>query len=249
LWPTLRAHAEFILGRALSQTQGIAALESTIPERLRAEPSVFGGATGSEVLVEICRAVVPPDAAMDRLGGEHVRLRRGEQYRLLEECALIDAERAALPRLEAQDLGDALVDAPGPEFACVLYALRELNVLSVTRSAEPRSDAATRRGADPLDDEAIRRAVGARRALVDEADYFTLLGVPRSATGYHIRRAFLDLQIAFAPSVVLRPGTLELRDDVEVILDVLREAYEVLRDTARRERYRRALEAAPPGAR
>lgn len=248
LWPTLRAHAEFILGHALSQTQGVAALETVVPERLRAEPSVFGGATGSEVLVEICRRVVPPDTAVERLGGEHVRLRRGEHFRLLDECALGDRERAALSRAEEQQLGDALLDAPGEEFACVLYALRELSVLSVSRVAEPRSGAETRRAADPLDDEAIRRAVRARRALVDDADYFTLLGVPRSATGYQVRRAFLDLSRAFDPSVVLRPGTLELRDDVDVILDVLREAYDVLREPVRRERYRRAIEAMPPGA-
>jgi hypothetical protein len=247
LWPTLRAHAEFILGRALSQTQGVAALEATIPERLRAEPSVFGGATGSEVLVDICRTVVPPDTAVDRLGGEHVRLRRGEQYRLLEECALGDDERAALATVETQLLGDALTDAPSEEFACVLYALRELSVLTATRPVEPRSQAATRRAADPLDDEAIRHAVRARRALVDEADYFTLLGVPRSATGYQVRRAFIDLRRAFDPSLVLRPATLDLRDDVDVILEVLHEAYDVLREPTRRERYRRALEAPPPG--
>lgn len=246
LWPTLRAHAEFILGRALSQITGVAALETTVPERLRAEPSVFGGATGSEVLVEICRKVVSPDVALERLGGEHVRLRRGEHFRLLEECAIGDDERAALPKLEALDLGDALAAAPGEEFPCVVYALRELGVLVVTRS-EPRSDAETRRRVDPLDDAAIRRAVLARRALVDEADYFTLLGVPRSATGYHIRRAYLELKRAFDPSVVLRPGTLELRDDVDVIIDVLQEAYDVLREPVRRERYRRALEASPPG--
>jgi hypothetical protein len=249
LWPTLRAHAEFILGRALSQTRGVAALEATIPERLRAEPSVFGGATGSEVLVEICRSVVAPDTAVDRLGGPHVRLRRGEQYRLLEECALGDAERSALSTIEAQALGDALTAAPNDEFACVLYALRELSVLSVTRPAAPTSDVETRRAVDTLDDDAVRRAVRARRALVDEADYFALLGVPRSATGYQVRRAFLDLRRVFDPSVVLRPGTLELRDDVDVILDVLQEAYDVLREPARRERYRRALEAPPPGPR
>jgi hypothetical protein len=210
---------------------------------------VFGGATGSEVLVDICRTVVPPDTAIDRLGGEHVRLRRGEQYRLLEECALGDDERAALATVETQLLGDALTDAPSEEFACVLYALRELSVLTATRPVEPRSQAATRRAADPLDDEAIRRSVQARRALVDEADYFTLLGIPRSATGYQVRRAFIELRRAFDPSMMLRPATLDLRDDVDVILEVLQEAYDVLREPARRERYRRALEALPPGVR
>jgi hypothetical protein len=126
-----------------------------------------------------------------------------------------------------------------------LYALRELAVFDVLeRPKTPRPG--SRRTPDPLDDEAIRRAVRARRALVDDGDYFTLLGVPRSATGYHIRKAFVDLRRVFEPGVVLRPGTLDLRDDVSIINDVLDEAYEVLRDPTKRDRYRRALEAVPP---
>jgi hypothetical protein len=245
LWPTLRAHAEFILSRALAQTEGVAALEVSVPERLRAEPSVFGGATGSEVLVEVCRRVVDVESAIRRLGGEHVRLVAGAHYRLLDECALSDAERAALPRLASLDLGDALGDAPNEEFACVLYALRELSVLKTVRSAAPRSQH-VRKGVDPLDDEAIRKAVLARRALVEDGDYFMLLGVPRSATGYHVRQAYLDLRRSFDPGTVLRPATLDLTMDVELINEVISEAYEVLRDPTRRERYRRAIEAVPP---
>ena len=37
----------------------------------------------------------------------------------------------------------------------------------------------------------------------------------------------------------------DLRDDVDAILFVIDEAYEILADDLRRERYRRALEAAP----
>jgi hypothetical protein len=37
----------------------------------------------------------------------------------------------------------------------------------------------------------------------------------------------------------------ELRDDVDLIIAVLDEAYEILQDNARRERYRRALAADP----
>jgi hypothetical protein len=43
----------------------------------------------------------------------------------------------------------------------------------------------------------------------------------------------------------LRPSTLDLRDDLDTILEVLDEAYEILRDQQRRERYRRAIESTP----
>ena len=47
------------------------------------------------------------------------------------------------------------------------------------------------------------------------------------------------------PGQVLRQSTLDLADDVDTILEVLDEAYEILRDQQRRERYRRAIESMP----
>ncbi len=98
---------------------------------------------------------------------------------------------------------------------------------------------------DPIDDEALRAKIEARRALVDEGDYFALLGVPRGATGYDIRRSYVELRRQFDPAETMRQSTLDLRDDLETILEVLDEAYEILRDQQRRERYRRAIESTP----
>jgi hypothetical protein len=44
---------------------------------------------------------------------------------------------------------------------------------------------------------------------------------------------------------LLSAETADLHDAVRLILEVLDEAYEVLRDGHRRERYRRAIEALP----
>jgi curved DNA-binding protein CbpA len=81
--------------------------------------------------------------------------------------------------------------------------------------------------------------------LVDDGDYFALLGVPREATGYEVRRAFLELRRAFDPSRVLTPEIADLADDVRKIVVVLEEAYDILKDAARRDRYRRAIEGSP----
>jgi DnaJ-class molecular chaperone len=80
---------------------------------------------------------------------------------------------------------------------------------------------------------------------VCEGDYFTLLGISRDATGYEVRRAFLELRHAFEPSRILTPEVKDLEDDVRTIISVLDEAYEILKDSARRERYRRALGEGP----
>src|SRR6185312_906595 len=99
---------------------------------------------------------------------------------------------------------------------------------------------------DPLDEEAIRQRVRARLALVEDGDYFSLLGVARGATGYEIRRAYLELRRSFEPGRVLTAATADLAADVRLVAEVLDEAYEILREPHRRERYRRAIEAGPP---
>jgi curved DNA-binding protein CbpA len=96
-----------------------------------------------------------------------------------------------------------------------------------------------------LDAEAVRERVRARLQLVEDGDYFALLGVPRDATGYELRRAFLELRRAFDPSRVLTTEVSDLADDVRKIATVLEEAYDILKDAARRERYRRAIDAVP----
>jgi preprotein translocase subunit Sec63 len=96
-----------------------------------------------------------------------------------------------------------------------------------------------------IDAEALRERVRARSQLVDDGDYFAVLGVARDATGYEVRRAFLELRRAFDPSRMLTPEVADLAGDVRKITVVLEEAYEILKDTARRDRYRRAIEAVP----
>ncbi|MFC1642542.1 DnaJ domain-containing protein, partial [Myxococcota bacterium] len=98
---------------------------------------------------------------------------------------------------------------------------------------------------DELDEEAQRTRILARKALVEHGDYFAVLGVPHSATAYDIRRAYLELKRELEPARALTRNTADLRDDLDLILEVVDEAYEILRDHTRRERYRRAITAAP----
>jgi hypothetical protein len=194
LWPVLRAHAEWTIARALSEPRGTTRFEDEPPARLRAEPSVFGGATGAEVLVEILRRAVPPELALTRLGGEHARFAEGPRAALLSECALAEDVCDLVRAAAGWSVGEVL-SASDPELAPVLHALVALGVLEVLASlsgAEPKSA----RVADPLDEEAFRERVRARLALVEEGDYFALLGVARGATSYEIRRAYVELRRA-----------------------------------------------------
>jgi hypothetical protein len=247
LWPVLRAHAEWILGKAILVTGGTAHIEAEPPGRLKSEPSVFGGSTGAEILVEVVRRVIAPEDAVVRLGGSSGRLGEGRNASLLSECALEASERELITRTRGSTLGDVLQVAPGADFASVVYALHLLGVIDVVRGVGSGRGVSAAEDAEieALDEEAIRARVRARLEIVDDGDYFAVLGVPHDATGYEVRRAFLELRRAFEPSRVLTPRIADLADDVRKISTVLEEAYEILSDNARRERYRRAIFAAP----
>jgi CheY-like chemotaxis protein len=251
MWPTLRAHAEWVLGRILPLDDAHAFMEAHPPGRLAGEPGVFGGVTGAAAFVEVVRRVVAPTDALELLGGGRTRLGLGEAASLLSECGLAQAETDRVELAAGRTLReaqDAVVNGDGEsDFATVVLALWHLGVLEIFRAAgvsqSPGEDAAAEAAA--LDTEAIRERVRARLQLVEDGDYFAVLGVPRDATGYEVRRAFLELRRAFDPSRLLSPEVLDLTDDVRDITTVLEEAYEILKDAPRRERYRRAIEGAP----
>jgi hypothetical protein len=244
LWPVLRAHAEWIIGRALLIPSGTCELEVEPPARLTQEPNVFGGATGAEVLIESIRRVIPPDVAMARLGGSRARISLGPRQSLLSECALRADEVERIRSAQGRSVGE-LVERADPEMPNVLYALACLGVIEVLRAVAPAREEAPPEP-DPYDEEAVRQRVRARLALVEDGDYFALLGVSRGATSYEIRRAYLELRRGFEPSRLLTAATANLHGDVQVILEVLDEAFEILREPHRRERYRRAIESAGP---
>jgi hypothetical protein len=248
MWTTLRAHAEWVLSRVLQAPEARLVAEAQPQGRLAAEPSVFGGAPGAEVFVEVVRRVVAPPDAIERLGGAKSRLGQGAAARMLAECALTPVEVDALRAAPGRTLGEVLDSSVDPDFATTLFALTELDVLEVVRVADgrdPEADDDDAADVAALDSEAIRERVRARLQLVEDGDYFSILGVARDATGYDLRRAFLELRREFDPSRLLSPAVADLADDVRTVTTVLEEAYEILKDPARRERYRRAIEGVP----
>jgi len=250
LWPVLRGHAEWILGRALLIKDGTVLIEPEPPGRLRGEPSVFGGSTGAEVFVEVLRRVIAPEDAILRMGGVRSRIGEGPKPQLLTECALGAAELAILEQGRGLPIEEALDTHADTDMGSVLYALSLLGVIDVARSigtSRQHREADAPAEVDALDADAIRARVRTRLQLVDEGDYFAILGVPHTATGYEVRRAFLELRRAFEPARLLTPRLLDLASDVRKIVEVLEEAYEILRDGPRRERYRRAIGVAPEG--
>jgi hypothetical protein len=246
LWSVLRAHAEWLIGRVVRIERGNASVEDEALGRLQDEPAVFGGATGAEVLVEVVRRAVPPNEATARIGGPESTLVLGPAKSLLGECALTTTETERVQHVGGGSIHEIVDGVDDPSFASVLYALVALDIL-VTEAARarPKAEPDSRAFRDELDDDALRLRILARKALVDDGDYFSVLGVPRDATGYDIRRAYTTLRREFEPSRALTGTTADLGDVLDEIVDVLEEAYEILSDQRRRDRYRRAIEATP----
>ncbi|HEU5074842.1 MAG TPA: DUF4388 domain-containing protein [Polyangiaceae bacterium] len=244
LWSVLRAHAEWLISRLVQQQTGQLDWEAEVPDRLRSEPAVFGGSTGAEVFVETVKRVVSPAEARAQLGGATATLGHGQHFNLLGECALTSGELDLVRRAPALTLDEAQRGGAAADFAAVCLALVELGVLGRATMAE-RAPALVNEREDPLDDHALRARVTARFALVEEGDYFEVLGVSRTATDYEIRKAHETLKRDLTPARVLTARNADLRDKLDAILMVLDEAFEVLGDSLRRERYRRAIEALP----
>jgi hypothetical protein len=238
LWPVLRAHAEWCLVKALREGVLRSRLLDELPARLGSEPSVFGGATGVEVFVDVVRRTLDERRALQRIGGRSATFEEGSATSLLHEAALDASEVEAVGHAaggSAAGVLDALDDG-----AALLAALVALDVLRTTStSTKGASDAPA--GNAALDAGAVRERIRTRLGLVHNANYFALLGVNFDATTYEIRRAYVELRRELEPSRLLTAETADLGEDVRLILDVLGEAYDVLRDDVRRGRYRRAL--------
>ncbi len=266
LWPVLRTHSESILAAVVSMAEGHVSWEEVVPLRLQDEPAVFGGAAGAEVFVESVRRSIEPARAYRLLGSGRRFLGVGPHRGLLGECALGESIEADSLEALGRPLSPLLESSP--ELLPILYALLELGVFShgTTTNADrdssrvedeaahgiaPKEKKPARRAdesaEDPFDDEAFRARVLARRSLVDDGDYFSILGVARTATAYEVARAHDALRTQLDPKR-LTPRNFDLKADLDLVLLIVDEAKDVLFDNIRRERYRRALEAPPLGA-
>jgi hypothetical protein len=114
-------------------------------------------------------------------------------------------------------------------------------------AAEPNGERRTRprpesRARDREVDTAVdKERVLAKRAQIDEGDYFAVLGLPREATAHEIARAYERLKREFAPDRFAEAVRGELRAALAEIGEVLDEARRVLGDERLRGAYRSQL--------
>ena len=238
LWSVLAAHAEAMLVRLLRCENGTfeAGAFDAKPLALDDE-SPFGGRPGATIFVEAARRALERDAAIGHFGGPDARLGAVLAGPLLRECGLPESDERRFADPSAT-LGQLAGDDEHDVLACILATLGIFRfVVPLTAEGASRPENYSLQA----DAQAYEGRLAIRLALVEEGDYFAILGVPRSANGYEIRGAYLRLRNDFATHRLDALGLATRRRDVEQVLFVLEEAYEVLRDETKRERYRRAI--------
>lgn len=240
LWPILRAHAEWILGVILLDESSLV-LEVNPPARIFEEPAVFGGSAGAEIFLDTIRRVIHPEDALARLGGALVSIGLGKHVGLFAETALGASREAEIHGALGEKLG-SLMDRK-PALLPILFGLTALGVLTRGNDEEevrPAMVPAT--PSQEIDADAFLDRLESRLRWVEDGDYFSILGVARSATAYEVGRALGEVKREFAPEHLPAKHSDRL-PDLSLYLRHAEEAHWVLSDDVRRERYRRALES------
>jgi hypothetical protein len=245
LWPALRLHGEQVLSAMLASIRGSVAF---VAGRVAEDgPSPFGALSGAAVFVRAFLLAHDVGTLAARAQRRPFKVVPGPHFEGREDSlGGTEAARDLEPILD-RTIDARSLPALGPALA-TLEALALLGVVAIVDAlpAEseraPATPLASPLASASLDADALRLRIGARRKLVDEGDYFALLGVSPRANAFEIRQAYLELRRTFEPARVLQhPELRAFEEDLRVILEVVEEAYVVLRDDARRERYRRAI--------
>jgi hypothetical protein len=187
------------------------------------------------LLAEALRRAVPVEALLEQLGGgEAVPVATDAEWDL-RSLGFSDKERKMLSWVDGEATVEDVSLASGlkPEAAFrALLVARFLGVVELKPAAHeaPRVDA-------ELD---VHR-LEAKFDEVQDADYFTILGLPRSAGGEDVHRAWERLSTEFHPLRYSGHPDAVLQQRAQVVFSLLEEAAKALEDDRRRAEYARHL--------
>ena len=103
------------------------------------------------------------------------------------------------------------------------------------RPVTPQAAVAGPPSANPLLEERVE--LERRFALLDQLDYFEVMGLSSTATPADIKRAFHHESRTYHPDRFFQSNDLSLREQVNAVYKRVTEAYFVLRDDTRRRKY------------
>jgi hypothetical protein len=245
LLPAVRQHLEDIVYSVFAWTDGSydALPQHTIDERIRLSSHP------AALIVEGIRRKYDRQRLESCLGGMGQVLIGGkgdEQLSIIAAADLSGAELEAQRRFDGEHTLDdvrAESELQGLRVAQLAYAWLCLGIAElVDRSRESREQRSAAGYLVGETDLAIdRQRVRAKHLLVQDADYFQLLGVRPDASAFEIRRAYESALRHFGFESFPAALQEELRAQLEEIGAVIEEAYLVLSDDQIRSKYRANL--------
>ncbi len=242
LLPLLRAqHEEIILSTFAWEEGGYRfhAEAEVDPQRARLlrHPAVL--------VAEAIRRGHPLPRMRRRLGGgwSAFTLDGGPGAReLIDQLAPDEAQRRTLPWLDGRRTLEEVVREGALDEAAVYGIAFVLWCFGVLHRGTP--------GRGALDRVVERDRLLARFALVQDADYFQVLGLSRDASTDEVVRAHQRLAAEVRPEAIAPAVAVSLAHEIAVVRQVLAEAIRVLGDEGMRRSYREHLVApARPGTR
>jgi hypothetical protein len=237
LLATLRTQHESVLLSVIPWQEGSYAFHPDAPldarkARLLRHPAAL--------VHEALRNGYPPAAVQRRLGppGTVLALVHGpETGDLLAELTLDAGERQVLPWFDGiRTLAEvARASRQGEEVvSAVAFVLSCFGVMAPASAARGM-------GRRSFDQRVDRARILARFALVQDADYFQILGLDRDAGTAEVVRAHRQLAQELGAATLAPEVTMSLAREIEVVQEVLAEALRVLSDESLRRSYREHL--------
>jgi hypothetical protein len=187
------------------------------------------------MLAEALRRAVSPDVLLERLGGGEAVPEATDVELDLRALGFSERERKMLSWVDGEatveDLSLASGLTPDVAFRALLVA-KLLGVVSLHLPEHP---------APAVDADLDVRRLDAKYDEVQDADYFAILGLPRSAGADDVARAFQRLGGEFDPLRFSGHPDPALQQRAQVVYRLLEEAARALEDDRRRAEYARHL--------
>lgn len=187
------------------------------------------------LLAEALRRAVPTDVLLETLGGAEAVCVATENDVDLRAMGFTDKERKMLSWVDGEASVEDLTLAAGLKQEHAFRALLVAKLLGVIEVKPPEKPAPVVSG--DLD---IRR-LEAKYDEVQEADYFSILGLSRSASSDDVQRAFRRLAEEFDPIKYTGHPDASLQQRAQVVSTLIEEAARALEDERRRAEYARHL--------
>ena len=235
LLPAVRRHYESIILSLFSWSAG----------RWQFDPNVTAGPERTRLLRHPAALVreglehgYPPDRISARVGAGKNTFLIDNSASVADIMAQVGMDRAEmrLPTLfdGLRSIEDVVRASGLPELSIQKIAFT-LSCFGALRPVESEGSAPS--GARVRDLGIERERIQARYALAVESDYFTVLGVDRLADANDIRRAYVRLGKEIAPEAAGPELWHELKDQIEIIQEVLNEGLRILSTPALRSAY------------